>query len=125
MVLVIALGSVAGALLRQALILAVPRSRDATSGFMLASTMIVGGLIGVAMGIIITTSALALEGPSPWLIGLIAALGTFGASAVVAISASEQQATKRLPLAVVHIVLAIVAAAFGIGFIQWARIANA
>ncbi|MEX0735189.1 MAG: hypothetical protein WD944_09150 [Steroidobacteraceae bacterium] len=121
--LVIALGCLAGALLRQALILSVPRSRDASSGFMLAGTLIVGGLFGVAIGTIITNSAFALDEQSYLLIGLIAALGTFGASAVVATSASPQQGAKRLGMAAVHIVLAIVAAGFGIGLIHWVRMA--
>ena len=116
-VLVIALGSVAGALLRQALILAVPR-------FMLTGTAIIGVLFGVAIGNIITSNALSLEEQTPWLIGLIAALGTFGASAVVTTSASPPQATKRLRMAAVHIGLAIGAAACGIGLIHWLRISE-
>ena len=122
--LVIVLGSAAGALIRQALILMLPRSRAATSGIMLAGSSILGGLFGAAMGGIMTTNAFTEELQGLWPVGLIAALGTFGASAVLATSAPPQQATNLLRTAAVHIALAIVAAAFGIGLIHWVRSAS-
>jgi fluoride ion exporter CrcB/FEX len=123
-VLVLVLGSAAGALIRQALILVLPRSRGAMSGVMLAGSSILGGLIGAALGGIITTSAFTAEEQSLWLVGFIAALGTFGASAVLTISPSRQQETSLLRTAAVHIALAILAAAFGIGLILWVRSAS-
>jgi hypothetical protein len=121
--LVIVLGSAAGALIRQALILVLSRSRAATSG-MLAGSSILGGLFGAAKGGIMTTSAFTAEEQGLWLVGLIAALGTFGASAVLGAAQAPQQATSLLRTAAVHIALAIVAAAFGIGLIHWARSAS-
>lgn len=119
--LVIALGSAAGALIRQALILALPRSQEASSGIMLAGSSILGGLFGAVMGGVMTTSAFTGAEQGLWLVGLIAALGTFGASAVLAPTASPRQATTIFWTAAVHITLAILAAALGIGLIHWVR----
>jgi len=57
-VLVIALGSAAGVLIRQALFLVVPRALKTSSGVTLAGTSILGGLIGAAMDGIVMSSAL-------------------------------------------------------------------
>lgn len=76
------------------------------------------------MGGILTTNAFTAEAQSLWLVGLIAALGTFGASAVLTISPSRQQGTSLLRTAAVHIALAVLAAAFGIGLILWVRSAS-
>lgn len=122
--LVIVLGSAAGALLRQAMILSVPRSREPSSAIMLFMSSILGGLFGAAMGAIMTTSTFTAEEQSLWLFGLIAALGTFGASAVLAGPTTPQPATNLLRTAALHIALAILAAALGLGLIHWARTAS-
>jgi fluoride ion exporter CrcB/FEX len=122
--LVIVLGSAVGALIRQALILVLPRSREHTSGIMLAGSSILGGLFGAAMGGIMTTSAFSPEEQGLWLVGLIAALGTFGASAVLMTAPLPHQGTSLLRTAAVHITWAIVAAAIGIGLIHWVRSAS-
>ena len=123
-VLVIALGSAAGVLIRQALFLVVPRALKTSSGVTLAGTSILGGLIGAAMGGIVMSSALTAEQQGHRLIGLIAALGTFGASAVLTASTPPIHATAFLRTAAVHIALAILAAVLGFGIIHFVRSAS-
>lgn len=118
--LVIVFGSAAGALIRQILFVLL-RSRAGSAGIMVASSCIFGGLFGASMGGIMTTNGFTAEAQSLWLFGLIAALGTFGASAVVATTPSPPQAASLLRTAGVHIALVILAAALGLGLIHWAR----
>jgi hypothetical protein len=77
-------GSAAGALIRQLVIRLFSHSHEAMSKSMLATSSVLGGFLGAIMAGVMSNSRLAPEQQGIVLIGLIAALGTFNAGAVVA-----------------------------------------
>lgn len=118
--LAIAVGSVAGALLRQGVIRLFAGSRNSRSGVMLAASALLGGLVGAAMGGVMAGPVLTSENQSALFIALAAALGTFGVGAVLAMQPLSHEAAPRAwRTAVVHLALALLAAVVGMMLIYW------
>jgi len=120
MVLAIAVGSFVGALLRQGLVVLFARSSDSLSGVMLATSSVLGGLFGAAMGGVMATATFTPKTQMALFIALTAALGTFGVGAVLAIQPPSRKADPRVwRTAAIHLALAILGAVVGMILIQW------
>jgi hypothetical protein len=112
--LAITVGSAVGTLLRQAVVALFAHSNQSITMLLLASSSIVGGLLGGAMGAVTSASVVPSEQQGPLILALIAAVGTFGASAVLALPPGTRGTADNFwRIGAMHVALAIFAALVG------------
>jgi fluoride ion exporter CrcB/FEX len=115
-VVAIVLGSLIGALLREATILLFPMAGGSSSGLDLAVSGMGGLVAGASMGWVTTASTTDAARRRLAMLVLIAALGTFAAGAVLSASPFLSANTVRmLYTALLNIGSAVVAAAASLG----------
>lgn len=116
----IAAGSITGALLRQATTVLLPSAAKSMSLRFTVSAL-GGALLGALLGWV-TTRTLADSAWQPIaMIAVVAALGTFAATAVVDTPLLSSETTRRFRHAAVHIGITLLSAALGIAFALWWR----
>jgi fluoride ion exporter CrcB/FEX len=112
--LMITIGSAVGVLLRDAVIAVFSHSGYPRTMLLVATSSILGGLLGAAMGAVMSTSIVPSEHRGPIVLGLIAAVGTFGASAILALLPfARDVADNFLWIGAAHTALTIFAAVVG------------
>lgn len=120
-VFAIAVGSIAGALLRQATIVLLPNSADPTSP-RLAVSGLGGALFGTVLGWIATVTTIDPAWQQIAMITLVAALGTFAAATVLSKGLISSTAKNRLRhAAVLHIATTLLSAVLGGAVALWWR----
>jgi fluoride ion exporter CrcB/FEX len=119
-VLAIAVGSIAGALLRQATVVLLLNAATPTS-LRLPVSGLGGVLLGAVLGWIATMTTIDPAWQQIAMITLVAALGTFAAAAVLSAPLTSSETANRLRHAAMHIGATLLSAALGVALALWWR----